>query len=274
MKIIQISDLHITAPDVLLFGMDPIEQLKSCLEHILTHHGDAELCVLTGDLTHNGNRQAYQRLRQCLDEFLPIPYRLLLGNHDDREVFSDVFADYIQTQSLKPDAFVQGVEQLGEYTAIYLDTLATGYTNGHLCETRLQWLNAQLKAAKGPVLIFSHHPIPDLQFPAMDWLKLANHESVVNFIKQAEQTCYLFAGHVHRSAAGMWHGLPFYTVNGTNHQHELDVKNEGVATSTVEPSSYAVILPRSSGVTVHFQPYRYTEVRFPYEGKPSDLPCI
>lgn len=269
MKIIQFSDLHITPPGALLFGSDPLERLRRCVRHINHHHADADLCVLTGDLTHAGHPLAYERLHEGLQELIP-PVRLLMGNHDSRPAFKTVFA---QAATDLP-GFVQHAESLGSWRLIYLDTLQDGYTNGYLCQDRLNWLRGQMAAHPGPVMLFSHHPLPALQYPSMDWLRLSNAELLLPLLNAHPAPVHLFSGHVHRCAAGTWNGFPFVTVSGTNHQHELDLERSGAATSTFEPASYAVILPNDDGLTVHFQPFGYDELRFPYTGDISALKCL
>lgn len=269
MKIIQISDLHMTPPGQLLFGADPAQRLMACIQHINRHHADADLCVLTGDLTHAGHPLAYERLAQCLEHLIP-ETRFLMGNHDERRAFGSYFPKALTTLA----GFYQFSEVMGQHVCIYLDSLEQGYTNGYLCPTRLQWLEKELRATSLPVLLFSHHPLPQLQYPSMDWLRLRNADSVHELLKRHQAGVHLFAGHVHRCAAGTWKGIPFSTVNGTNHQHELDLMHQGAATSTFEPASYALILPHQEGVTVHFQPYDYPEMRFPYQGDIGLLKCV
>ncbi|MHC3916410.1 phosphodiesterase [Alcaligenes nematophilus] len=269
MKIIQFSDLHITPPDGLLFGSDPLDRLRSCVQHVNRHHADADLCVLTGDLTHAGHPRAYERLREGLQDLIP-PVRLMMGNHDSRSAFHSVFP---QATTDLP-GFVQRAETLGDWRLIYLDTLEDGYTNGYLCTRRLQWLQQELAAHRGPVMLFSHHPLPALQYPSMDWLRMSNASDLLPLLKAHPAPVHLFSGHVHRCTSGVWNGLHFVTVNGTNHQHELDLEREGAATSTFEPASYALILPNADGLTVHFQPFGYEELRFPYTGDLSALKCV
>ena len=90
MKIIQVTDIHFVAQGERLHGLDPYKRLAACINDINTHHSDADLCILTGDLTHQGNIEAYQSLRDCLDT-LSIPCHYMIGNHDNRENFIEVF---------------------------------------------------------------------------------------------------------------------------------------------------------------------------------------
>ena len=89
--------------------------LGRCVEDINRTHSDADLCVITGDLTHWGERDAFEHLREHLDK-LQIPLRLLLGNHDDRETFRSVF----QAQRADENGFIQSVDDFAKERFIYL----------------------------------------------------------------------------------------------------------------------------------------------------------
>ena len=51
MKFVQVSDIHLGAPDALINGCSPTERLCACFKDINSWHSDAEFCVITGDLT-------------------------------------------------------------------------------------------------------------------------------------------------------------------------------------------------------------------------------
>ncbi|TIQ52180.1 MAG: phosphodiesterase, partial [Mesorhizobium sp.] len=82
LKIIHVSDTHIAPAGQLVVGLDPHERLRQVVHAINTNHGDAALCVITGDLTDRGDEASYRVFRDIVSE-LKIPYRLLLGNHDN-----------------------------------------------------------------------------------------------------------------------------------------------------------------------------------------------
>ena len=61
--------------------------------------------VITGDLTHWGQLGAYHALHASLAELKPA-HTLILGNHDNRELFRSVFKDALTDEN----GFVQGVQ--------------------------------------------------------------------------------------------------------------------------------------------------------------------
>ncbi|WP_258589037.1 metallophosphoesterase [Mesorhizobium sp. AR02] len=146
MKIIQLSDPHLMAPGGLLYGSDPLARLDACLADIGKNHADAELVVISGDLTNDGERAAYVALRERLAQFSP-PCRLMLGNHDDRALFLEMFPDAAAEQG-----FVQSVFDGSEGRLILLDTLDSGHVEGRLCAARLEWLDEKAEGSARPGL--------------------------------------------------------------------------------------------------------------------------
>ena len=86
-KIIQLTDPHLSKPGFPLKGLNPQERLKAAFEDIMLLHGDSEACIISGDLTDSASPEALLWLKDLLVDF-PIPTHLMIGNHDDRSVFS------------------------------------------------------------------------------------------------------------------------------------------------------------------------------------------
>jgi 3',5'-cyclic-AMP phosphodiesterase len=91
-KFIHITDTHFVPPGNLLYGLNPIDRLAICVADVNRNHADAAYAVITGDLAHKGQPEAYEALKRELDK-LVIPYHLLVGNHDDRANFRATFPD-------------------------------------------------------------------------------------------------------------------------------------------------------------------------------------
>ena len=91
-KIIVMTDIHITKKRNKIIGLDPMERFQNAYTSALRDHPDASLIILMGDLTHHGRPIQYQRLRDALHN-CPIPVPPMLGNHDIREAFREVFTD-------------------------------------------------------------------------------------------------------------------------------------------------------------------------------------
>lgn len=264
MKIIHITDVHLVRPGERLFDQDPTARLSACLENVKTHHADAALCVLTGDLAHHGERAAYVALREQL-ETLPMPVRLLVGNHDDRSMFRHVFADGPTDEN----GFVQSVLDTPAGRLVFLDTNQPGTHAGWYCEARQEWLRARLAEVAGePVYVFMHHPPFAVNYRPSDELMLMNDAAFASLVK-GHAIRHLFFGHVHRPIAGSWRGIPFTTLRGLNHQVWLDFGlARGIPTS-LEPPAYAIAFLREDAVVVHMHDFLDDSPKFFYD---PDLP--
>ncbi|MBZ9796393.1 phosphodiesterase [Mesorhizobium sp. ES1-4] len=245
MKIIQLSDPHLTIPGGRLHGSDPLARLEICLADIGRNHADADLVVISGDLTNDGERAAYAALREALAGFGP-PCRLMLGNHDDRALFLEMFP-----KAPAERGFVQSFFDGSEGRLILLDTLDSGHVEGRLCAARLDWLDEKLREARDrPVYLFMHHPPFRIHMPVLDAVKLADADAFHDVLSRHGNVRHIFAGHVHRLIAGSWRGIPVSTLRGTNHQTALDFSDSWRLGN--EPPAYAVIFVDADGVIVHF----------------------
>lgn len=264
MKIIQITDIHFVAAGEQLFDSDPGARLEACLKDIVAHHADADLCVLTGDLAHHGQKSAYVRLRKAL-EILPMPVRLLIGNHDDRAAFREVFAD----APVDDGGFIQSVLDVPAGRFVFLDTHRPDSHAGLYCDARKAWLRARLEEAGGrPVYLFMHHhPFP-VHLRSVDDLMLAGGEAFGDILA-GHNIRHMFFGHVHRPIAGTWRDISFSTLRGLNHQTWLDFDlPHGIACS-MEPPAYAIAFIEAGAVVVHTHDFLDASPKYFYD---PDLP--
>lgn len=247
-KIIWLTDLHLVAENEETARSDTaLANLRRCLAAVTERHADATRLVITGDLVHLGHNGAYATLRSELDR-IAIPYRLLVGNHDDRspllEAFPDIEAD---------TGFIQGTEDLGEMRVIYLDTLASdGKHTGELCSARLEWLRAQVTSAGTRRLaLFLHHPPWRLGVPALDRLRLDQEDALAGVMEGRQGKVQLFSGHVHRNATGQWRGHGFATLKSLTNQFDADMVDPKLSRSP-EPPGYGVLLTEQDNLVLNY----------------------
>ena len=137
MKIIHLTDPHID-PN-LLDNIDSQERFKLALNHIVKNHFDANLFVITGDLTHFGKDESYLILKDILVESdLPehLSPKLMIGNHDNRENLKNSFSHIPRDEN----GFIQYYTDIKDKKFIFLDTNLSGTDKGHFCNQRQQWL--------------------------------------------------------------------------------------------------------------------------------------
>ena len=238
MKIVQITDTHLVPPGERVYGIDPVERLAACVDHINAHHADAAFCVLSGDLTDRGDVATYRTLEKVLRPLAP-PYHLMVGNHDDRAALREVFPG----TPVDDNGFVQCVLDTPLGQVFLLDTVVAGSHGGAYCAQRAAWLAARLdEAEERPVYLFLHHPPFAIGIPSMDRMRLADPGPLIEALRGRSNPRHLFFGHVHRPVSGAWRGIPFSATKGTAHQVALDLHTESPVPKTREAPTYAVIL--------------------------------
>ncbi len=260
MKILQVTDCHLVPPGIQLLGLDPRERLAAVIADINVHHQDADLCVLTGDLADRGDPRAYAQLVELLSG-LTLPYRLIIGNHDNRDHFRAAFPE----APCDDNGFIQSVLDGPKGRLLFLDTMREGASAGEYCPKRLKWLADRLAEAEGrPSYIFLHHPPFDVGIPAMDNIRLTEEGPLREVLARAGDLRHLFFGHVHRPVSGWWQGISYSAIRGTAHQVPL-VLEEGMAVPySLTPPAYGVILIGDDQVTVHMNDFQ-GETRLPMD---------
>lgn len=249
MKIIQITDPHLIGHSGELYGRDPLARLNNCLEDIVADHADAAFCVITGDLADKGDAASYQALQDAI-KTLPMPCHLLIGNHDSRQTFTEVFPNVPRDRN----GYIQSVVTINGARFIFMDTNDPGEHSGCYDPPRLDWLQEQLTQGHGePTYLFMHHPPFDVGIPSLDRIKLRNPEKLGQTVEPpGNHVRHLFLGHVHRPISGSWRGIPFSTLPSLHHQVPLDFQSTDEVPRSNEPPAYAVIFIDETQTTVHF----------------------
>ena len=260
MKFIHPTDTHLVCPGTTLYGLAPESRLRAAIADINANHGDAALCVITGDLTHWGEAEAYALFAECLAG-LSIPHVAMLGNHDRRAAALHALPAVPQDEN----GFAQGYRDTPAGRMIFLDTLDEATHAGQLCPQRLTWLSEALMTSgkDQPILLFMHHPPFEMGLKTMDRIALVDIEPFWQVISPYRTRIrHLFFGHVHRPVSGSWRGIPFSTLRGTNHQVVLDLKEGNRHLSSHEPPAYAVVLVERDQIVVHTHDFLDSSPRF------------
>ncbi|MGU3494367.1 phosphodiesterase [Xanthobacteraceae bacterium A53D] len=259
MKIVHVSDTHIVPAPSLLYGLDPRANLRAAFADINAHHADADVCVITGDLTHWGEAEAYDALGEILPE-LKLPTVLMIGNHDDRARFQARFPDAPRDA----DGFVQGTMTTPQGTLVFLDTNDGTTHAGLYCEKRLAWLKRTLEAIEGDIFLFAHHPPFPVGIQAMDAIALQQPERLAEVLRpHAGRIRHIFFGHLHRPISGNWLGIPFSVLRSQNHQVAMELNPTGrEVIGAWEAPAYAVALVSPDAVVVHNCEYLEPAGRF------------
>jgi 3',5'-cyclic AMP phosphodiesterase CpdA len=259
LKFIHLTDTHLIEPGCAIYGSDPAWRLRQAVASINAEHADAAFVIVTGDLAHWGQPEAYASLREEL-RALTVPVHLLVGNHDDRVAFRQAF-DATPTD---PDGFVQYAFSLGGIRHIALDSNEPGVSWGVFCEQRARWLAYELSVATEPVHLYIHHPPCPVGIGAMDRIALRDTTPLRGALSPYKARLrHLFFGHLHRPIAGSWRGIPLSTVRATNHQVALHLGDSAQVPGSFEPPQYGVVLADAEQTIVHLHDFGDRSARFP-----------
>jgi Icc protein len=89
-RVLQISDIHLQKdPQERFFGIDIEQKLQKALEFIKHNYQDIDAILITGDLTHGGDINTYQRLINYLSPLNKQIYTLP-GNHDNLQIMQEL----------------------------------------------------------------------------------------------------------------------------------------------------------------------------------------
>ena len=254
MKLVHISDIHLTVPGERMGGLNPHRRFAQALDDVRAQHGDAARIIITGDLTHWGEPAAYATLVDALKD-LPCPVRLLIGNHDDRAAFLAAFPDHPQDAA----GFINYAETVDDTRLIYLDTTEPRTHAGHFCGHRRDWLEAELSNCTHARL-FMHHNAMALGLPAEDEIALVPEDRgplAALLTKYRDRFDYIHFGHVHAPVHGTWCGIPFAAVRSTGNQSLPNLNEQELLHGAPMAPSYGVILAQDTGTTIHEIPFTW-----------------
>ena len=264
MLIAQISDLHVRAPGKQLYGkLDTAGYAERAVAAVAAYKPAPALVLVTGDLVDAGSADEYANLRRILDR-LPMPYRLIPGNHDERDTMRASFPDH---------GYLAGAEGFICYTIddlplrlIALDSLDVGKIGGLLCDVRLNWLDARLSEVRDrPTMIFLHHAPIQTGVRHHDEEPFRGAEAFAAVVARHPQVERVVAGHVHRSMNMRWAGTVFSTCPSTAHQFVLDLSPDNHVDYALEPPGFQLHAWRpGQGLLTHTLPigdYPVTRLR-------------
>ena len=204
--VVHVSDTHLLDGRALYGSIDSDTPLRRLLERLVASGGQVDALVFTGDLADRGETGAYRRLRDLVEPFaerLGAAVVWVMGNHDEREPFSEVLFDGPGTAEPQDRVF-----DLGGLRLIALDTSVPGYHHGELTPAQLDWLASELStpAPRGTILALHHPPIPT-PIELMGLLELEDQASLARVIEGTDVRA-LLAGHLHYSTFSTFAGVP------------------------------------------------------------------
>ena len=216
--IIQLSDLHLLSDIESTVREVPTWRTLSEVLSVIRQRDEGEFqLVITGDLAQAGERVAYERLAEWLQEWRP---RCLVvpGNHDHRSTLRDVF-DLPRASSAEDPDSICFSEPLGEWRLIGVDSQIPGEVGGALSAGQLEWLESELASqSQQPTILFMHHPPFSVDSTWADAIGLANQEAFWQTIERFPQVRSVVSGHVHQQYSAIRGDVLCLTTPATSFQ--------------------------------------------------------
>lgn len=241
MLIAQITDIHIG------FHRDRLDdpnlaRFRQVLDRLCHGPDRPDLLLLTGDLTEHGDAASMAALANALAG-CPFPVWPIPGNHDSRAALASAFAQVPQA------GFIHYAIDCGDLRLLMLDSLEEGRHGGAFCATRAGWLEAQLAAHPDtPTVIAVHHPPLAVGIDWMDpdpdaaWIgRLGDVVARHNHIRA------VLCGHVHRSVASVFRGVPLVICPSSSAGLALDLRHVDPA----DPDGRSMVVDDDPGFALH-----------------------
>jgi len=225
MLIAQITDLHVTVPGQSPgAGVDSAANLARVVAAINGLDPQPDVVIASGDLVEWGTEAEYRRLRDLLGS-LRAPFRLMVGNHDDRRALVRVFP--ASTPAKEAHGLQQAVE-VGSLRLILLDSLVPGTQAGTLGAQRLAWLDEQLmREATRPTMVFVHHPPIEMGVPPVDDSRLLDAGALAAVVGRHRNVVRVACGHLHREIFCAWAETTLSVCPSTAHGFLFDLRPGG-----------------------------------------------
>lgn len=234
MFVAQITDLHIVPKGQLAYGhVDTAAHLAAAVAHLNALRPQPDLVLVTGDLVDSGQAEEYAHLAELLGQ-LTAPFRLVPGNHDDRDALRAGFPkhDYLRSGG----AFCHYSLDHGPIRLIGLDTLRENSHWGAFCSERVAWLDERLsERPDAPTVLFGHHPPFVTGMAVHDNDRMIGRDELAATIGRHPQVQFLLSGHLHRSMMVSFAGIVAACVSSTAHQVKLDFDADADFTIRMEP---------------------------------------
>lgn len=193
MKIIHMSDLHLTGDGGPVWGEDSRRKFLFTIEAI-GKIKNIDLVVVSGDISDDGSLSSYVFADQVFAK-LNIPTYWCVGNHDNIDTISTIFQPsfcHIVDQTLINGWRLYFVNSV----ALDADNPQSNRSRGVVTTQTRKCLNKQLSLHSEPSIIILHHPPLEIDGWQDDKI-LKDRETFRAMLNKHENVKIVLSGHVH-----------------------------------------------------------------------------
>lgn len=266
MLIAQITDLHLTLPGTLAYGVvDTVALTRAAVARLARLDPRPDVVLITGDLTFDGAPGEYAHLVELLGE-LPMPWLAIPGNHDRRGNMRAGLDPATCPASEVTDRLCW--EASGwPVRLLALDTLVEGEPWGEVGAAQLDWLVTRLAEAPGrPTVVLMHHPPVPCGITHMDRIACRDGDRLAAVIARHPQVERVLCGHIHRAIQWRWAGTLLSVAPSVAHQVRLDLRPDSPASFDLEPPAFHLHLwADGAGLATHLAFVERAAGPFPFD---------
>jgi Icc protein len=181
--------------------------------------------LLTGDLTRDGQPEEYEFVRELLAP-IGIPVHPIPGNHDRRDNLRAAFPEHPGIADA--GEFLDYTVDLGLVNVVNVDTTIEGRPEGALGPKRIAWIEDQLSAAEGQVILAMHHAPVGVGLAEFDEIGLPSEdrEALRDLFERGPAPELIVTGHIHRAVTAQIGRVPVFICPSCHQQVELDLRRK------------------------------------------------
>lgn len=201
----QITDTHLGRQEgEKLLGIDTDYSLQAVLEQLAQERSAPELIIVTGDVSNNGYRAAYDRLLQSVKRFSSRCV-WLPGNHDETALMRDRGAEQL----------VHRVD-LESWQVLLLDSSVPNRVGGSISSDQLALLRRSLSEhpEQYSVVCLHHHVLP-VGCAWLDEQRVDNAADFFDVLADFPRVRLVMSGHVHQETDVVHRGIRVLTSPST-----------------------------------------------------------
>jgi Icc protein len=190
-QVVQLTDTHLFADAAgTLLGLNTDTSLTKVIDLVKQQHLP-NIVVASGDLSHDGSGEAYQRLRENFSRLLT-PVYCLPGNHDETITLRTQLNDGLLRTCHK-------MVTANGWQMVFVDSTKAGSEAGHISEQELYQLNETLTNSPAqPTLVWLHHqPLP-IGSRWLDNMVVDNGNDFFSVLERHTQVRAVIWGHIHQ----------------------------------------------------------------------------
>jgi 3',5'-cyclic AMP phosphodiesterase CpdA len=253
MLIAHISDLHVRPDGKLYADLVPSNDMAAAaVRHVNALVPRPDLVIVTGDIVEGGSEEEYAVARRILDQ-IEVPYFVIPGNHDVREVFRRAFADHRYLPAAGPLHYCVDAHPL---RIVALDSTVPGKHHGEIDSSGLAWLEQVLaqESARPTLLLIHHHPF-ESGIAYLDAYRHLGAEALEAVVRPFASVQRVLCGHVHRVMWARFGQTVAMSCPSTASQIALRLEATAKPASFLEPPGGLLHLWRpGAGLVSHLSP--------------------